>query len=265
MSPATQYAAACGTGLFVGFLTELLQLVGPRDADFSDLILNGVGVVLAVTWWCTFDERLDGTPIRRKGGRIVLRIVAIAGFVVSLYPLIPVWEAYRERDDRLPVLFSFDTASQGRFMASHLAVFERVAPPDGWGGEIPEQVLRLRFSRYEGGFLMLNEPYGDWRGHDALVIDLFHPGTRRIELGIGIDDQLRPRRYRDRFNARFPVEPGFNRLRFPIAEIAAAPPEHELNIADIKRMALYPVDPVGGYEIYLGPVRLEATSSTSPD
>ncbi|NIM02243.1 MAG: hypothetical protein GTN89_15980, partial [Acidobacteria bacterium] len=97
LSPATQYAAACGTGLFVGFLTELLQLVGPRDADFSDLILNGVGVVLAVTWWCTFDERLDGTPIRRKGGRIVLRIVAIAGFVVSLYPLIPVWEAYRER------------------------------------------------------------------------------------------------------------------------------------------------------------------------
>ncbi len=264
LSAAFQYAGVFGLALFLSFLTELIQMLGPRDADFSDLALNGVGAALAVLWWVTFDRRFDGTSVRRRSGRVVLRIVAIVVFLAFLSPLIRVWEAYREREDRLPILYSYDSPSQQRFMSSLLAVFEPVAPPAAWDADPPDPVLHLRYSRYEGGVLILNEPYGDWRDYSALVVDVFHPGTDKIEIGIGVDDSLRPRRYRHRFNARIWLEPGLNRLRFPIEEIAAGPVERELNVARIKRIVVFAVHPVGGFELYLGPIRLEATPSTSP-
>ncbi len=120
-----------------------------------------------------------------------------------------------------------------------------------------------------GGALVFNEPYPDWTGHTALVLELFHPGERPIEFGVRIDDRKRAVRHIDRFNRLVVLKPGLNRLRIPMEEIVAGPAERELDISSIDRIVVFAIDPVGDYEIYIGPVLLETgetvTSSTSPD
>jgi hypothetical protein len=51
-------------------------------------------------------------------------------------------------------------------------------------------------------------------------------------------------------------------------EIVAGPTERELDISSIERVIVFPIDPIGGYEIYLRRILLETeeivTSSRSP-
>lgn len=266
---AAQYAGTFGIALFIGVVTEWVQMLGPRDADPWDLMLNGVGVVLALVWWGTFDRRLDGATIRRAGGRIAFRAVAIVVTLAFLAPLVGVANAYRERAKRFPVLFSFETTSQEKFMDTRFAWFEITPAPDAWTSDSPERVAHVSFSPRAGGALVLNETYPDWTGHTALVLQLFHPGERSIKFGVRIDDRMHSVKYNDRFNWFVSLEPGLNRLRIPMEEIVAGPAERELDISSIQRVIFFPVDPVGDYEIYIGPLLLETgktvTSSTSPD
>ena len=109
---AAQYAGTFGVALSVGVATEWVQMLGARDADPWDLARTGVGVAVALVWCGTFDSRLDGARIRRAGGRIAFRAIAIAVVLAFLAPLVGVANSYRERTDRFPVLFSFETTSQ---------------------------------------------------------------------------------------------------------------------------------------------------------
>ncbi len=269
LGPGAQYAGAFAFALILGVATEWVQMIGPRDADLWDLARNGVGAALALVWWGSFDRRLDGAAIRRAGSRVAFRCVAVVIVLAFLAPLIGVVNAYRERASRFPVLFSFETMSQARFMNTRLAWYEFAPAPDAWDIDPPERVAHISFSPLKGGALVFNEPYPDWTGHTALVFELFHPGARTIKVGLRVDDGTRSLLHGDRFNRHLFLEPGLNRLRVSMEEIVAGPAERELDISSIERIILYAVDPIGGYEIYLGPVLLEADetviSLTSPD
>ena len=264
LAPVWHYGGAFSVALILGGLTELYQMIGPRDADFWDLARNFAGAALALVWCGTFDRRLDSTTIRR-GNRVAYRAGALILGLIFLAPAVGVWSAYRERTDRFPVLFSFETASQASFMYKRLAWFEFISAPDGWPGDPPERVAHVIFGPLGGGALVFNEPHPDWSGHAALVLELFHPGERTIEVALRIDDEMDSERYQDRFNRRLFLEPGFNRIRIPMEEILAGPAERELDTSSIDRLILFAVEPVGGYEVFLGPLRLEpgktATSS----
>jgi len=269
MGAVAQYVGTFTIALILGVATEFVQMIGPRDADPWDLVRNGVGAAFALVWCGTFDRRLDGTTIRRAAGRIAFRAVAIAVVLIFLAPLVGVAHAYRERANRFPVLFSFETPSQTKFMNPRRAWFELVPAPDAWSVDAPEWVVHVSFSPLAGGALVFNEPYPDWTGHTALVLALFHPGERPINVGLRIDDRHRAVRHIDRFNRHVFLEPGLNRLRIPMEEIVAGPAERELDISSIDRFVIFVVDPVGDYEIYIGPILLETEetviSSTSPD
>jgi hypothetical protein len=265
LGPRAQYAGALGIALILGVVTEWVQMIGPRDADLWDLARDGVGAALALIWWGSFDRRFDGTAIRRAGSRAVFRSVSVLILLFSLAPLVGVMNAYRERADRFPMLYSFDTSSQTRFVKTRLSWYEFVPAPDAWNNESPQRVAHVSFSPLKGGALIFNEPYPDWTGHTALVFELFNPAPRTIEVGLRVDDGVRSLLHGDRFNRHLFLEPGFNRQRIAMEEIVAGPTERELDISLIARIIVYAVDPVGGYEIYLGAVLLEpVTSSTSP-
>jgi hypothetical protein len=263
-----QYLGAFAGALFVGVATEFIQMLGRRDADLSDLARNVVGATLALVWWCTFDSRLDTMPVRRRIGRVALRGIVVVVLLALLAPLVGVAAAYRERNNRVPVLYSFETPTQARFMKARLAWYQLIAAPDSWALDSPEWVARIVFRPLAGGALVLNEPYPDWTGHEALSFEFFVPGEREIEIGIRIDDRRHPVPFGQRFNRRVDLEPGFNSLRIPMEEIVADPIERDLDISSIRRIIVFPIDPVGGHEIYLRRVFLEpqtiVTSSKSP-
>ena len=171
-----QYLGAFVLALSLGLATELIQLVGPRDADAWDLIRNGLGAACALAWWPTFDRRFDGALVRRRRVRFLLRGAVVLAVLVSALPVVGVVRAYHDRGQRFPVLYDFQTASQEPFMSTRQAWWRFTPPPPGWGEAAPGSVAHIYFRQLAGSSVALMEPYPDWTGHDALVFDVFHAG-----------------------------------------------------------------------------------------
>jgi hypothetical protein len=257
LGPVSEYGVALALGLLCGFLTEFAQIRGPRNADLVDLVRNGAGVFIALVWWATFDRRLDGSVIRRARARVMVRCAAVALGLVFMVPLIGVAGAYLDRGERFPVLFSFEERSEEKFILTRLAAFEFVPPPDAWSTDPPPRVARLSFAGLNGGAVVFHEPVADWSAHTALTFELFHPGEEPIEVGIRVDDVEKAFLYKDRYNRWLVLDPGVNKFRIPLEEIASGPTDRRLDLTSIDRFLVFAVDPVGGYEVYLGPVALD--------
>ena len=118
--------------------------------------------------------------------------------------------------------------------------------------------MHIRFSDLGGGAIVFKEPYPDWSDYSVLILELFHAGEGWIELGLRIDDQHHSRQLTDRYNRHLTLAPGVNRFRIPLDEVLRGPAERELDLQRIERIVLFPVDPVGGFELFLAPIRLEA-------
>lgn len=269
LTTRSQYVTAFITALGLAVATEWFQMLGPRNADLWDLARNAVGSAMALVVWATLDRRLDGTRFRGARSRHAWRLVALAGFIAFLVPLVNVAVAYRDRAARFPVLYDFEARSERLFITPRLAWYEFIPAPEGWVEAQGTRVAHITFSPLGDGALIFAEPHPDWEGHDALVFEFFHPGPETLEFGLRIDDQHRAVRYIDRFNRHVFVKPGFNRVRIAMEEIVAGPAERDLDVSSIVRVVIFPVDPAGGYEFYLGRILLESegtlTSATSRD
>lgn len=254
-----QYLAALVLALGLGLTTEWIQMIGPRDADAWDLFRNVLGAVCAVAWWPTFDRRFDGTQLRVRRNRFLLRAAVTLVFLVTAVPLAPIVESYVDRWRRMPVLFDFGHDNQAQFMNARRALWEFTPAPTDWPGEAPDQVVRVSFSHFVGSALVLMEPYPDWSGHDAFYFDIFHPGAGTLEFGLRIDDKHFSRRWSDRFGRHVFLEPGYNRVTIPLDDVLNGPFDRQLDLERMARIVLYPVEPAGGYELYFGPVGLVST------
>ena len=91
------------------------------------------------------------------------------------------------------------------------------------------------------------------------------PGEDPVEIGILVEDEFRWPRWSDRFGRKVSLEPGLNHVRIPIDDVLHGPTDRLLDLTRIKRILLYPIEPAGGYPLYLGTIRLAEASSTSPD
>jgi hypothetical protein len=259
-----QYIAALVIALGLGLATELIQMVGPRDADAWDLFRNVLGAVCAIVWWPTFDRRFKDSPVRAGRNPFLLRLAVVAAFLVTALPLIGVTQAYVERWPRMPVLFDFSSENQARFMKARHVWWKFSPPLPAWTGNAPEHAARVSFSHFAGSALVFMEPTPDWTGHETFYFEVFHPREGTLEFGVRIDDQHYSRRWSDRFGRNVFLEPGFNRIEIPLDDVLHGPVDRLLDLERIQRIVLYPVDPVGGYELYFGSVGLVRSSSTSP-
>ena len=256
-----QYLGVFGISLGLNLLTELVQLLGPRDADLWDLLSNGIGTVCALAWLATCDRRLDGKRVRERPLQPLLRAGVVIALIASLIPLIATVNAYRERERRMPVLFDFASSSQKRFLRTKLSWYEFVVPPASWGEAPPPLAMSVSFSELIGGVIVFIEPFSDWSAYDALEFDILHPGHGRIELGLRIDDQHESLRMVDRFARHLFLDPGVNHISIPMKDIERAPAGRLLDLARMRRIVMFPVEPTGDYRIYLGPIRLEGERS----
>lgn len=264
IGPYAQYLGAFAVALGLGLATELIQMIGPRDADPWDLFRNGVGAACALVLCMTFDRRFDGTRLRGKWGRAVFRGIVVVALISSAAPLIDVAAAYRDRSRRMPVLYDFSSRSQARFMHARRASWQFTTAPVSWADARSRLVAHVRFGDYVGSALIFNEPFPDWTGQDTLVFEIFHPGEARIKVGIRVDDQHEHIRGRDRFGQHVFLDPGFNRIRVPLDAVLHGPADRLFDLKKVKRMVLFPVEPVGDYELYLGSIALTTESSKSP-
>ncbi len=96
----------------------------------------------------------------------------------------------------------------------------------------------------------------DWRGYRELAFDVYNPADA-FELSLRVDDNLPAPRHDDRYNGALRMEPGWNRVRVPLAEIEHGARNRPLNMDKIRRLIFFIDHPPKARVFFLDWVRLE--------
>lgn len=248
-----QAAVIMGVTLVVGAAIEWLQagLLGSRD--WLDLARDGLGAALALGFLAPYRSRWPA-PFGRRG-RVVLA-------VLSLVALLPMTVALADdllARHQMPLLAGFETPLEMvRWSGSAPQTRERRVHCRGrWGLRV-----NLGSERYSG--VSLKHAPGDWQRYAALQLAVFIPDDDVLELTVRIHDRQHrdtsPQLYHDRFNRRFRLQPGWNRVVIPLAEVAAAPRGRSLDLAHIAGVGIFATSLPNPRTVYLDDVRLLAAA-----
>ncbi len=234
--------------LLIGGLTELLQGGVGRSPDLADVARDLLGGLTALAFFVPGRCRIP-LPIRRvlQGG-------------VLLVLLACTWPLAKSVTDELlalkqfPVLADFETPFESGRMGGNSRYRVDLGTTAHGRGALR---VELNTNRYSGVYLK-HFP-GDWRGFGQLGLEVYNPSTEPLELHFRIHDRPHrdhKNRYSDRFNTRFILQPGWNPIRVSLAEVAAAPRDRDLDLAQVQGVGLFAAKLEQPVVIYLDYLRL---------
>lgn len=208
--------------LLLGSMIEVIQPFFGRSAAIKDVWQNILGASITVA-------------LAAPGGaprRILVSVVAIVLFLEMHKPVTSLWDRGVARI-QFPVLSDFSTMFEHRRWSS--------GQPDDSIARVGQRSLRvdLKPARYAG--TTLRRSFGDWGKYDTLEFSIYVPdGSLGITVSIRDHEHFdRGGAYVDRFNRRFLLQPGWNDVTIPVADIRDAPAERQQNLADLAEFAIF--------------------------
>jgi hypothetical protein len=231
LRPLNRLLFLAGLVFGAGLLIEGLQYGTARSADWQDIGRNMLGCLAAICWTPLLHQNLK--PIALRIGRVtcvLLGMTALLPLGCSLADMILAQRYF-------PVLADFETPLE----------LER------WSGDARrERSTTVRLSgqhalkvmldttRYSG--VSLNTFPRDWRAYRALEIGIFNPDQDLIFMTCRIHDRRHvqgSQHYQDRFNRRYAIQPGWNRIRIPLQDVQAAPEGRSMDLKMVMAIGLF--------------------------
>ncbi len=225
--------------VLLGGMIELIQPYFGRSAAIKDVWQNLLGASITVAL----------SAPRGAARRILVSVVAVVLFLEMHNPVTSLWDRGVARI-QFPVLSDFSTAFEDRRWSS--------GTPDSSIARVGQRSLRvdLQPSRYAG--TTMRRSFGDWNEHNTLEFSIYVPdGSLGITVSIRDHEHLdRGGAYIDRFNRRFLLQPGWNDVSIPVADIRDAPQERQQDLSDIAELAIFTSNLEEERTFYLDRVRL---------
>jgi hypothetical protein len=226
------YVAAWVVATVLGGLGELAQLPGPRDASWSDFFNDALGAACALFAFACFDPVLKPLPASRVR---TFAAASVALAIVIFAPFAWVNAAYLQRRAQLPVLFDPAARTCRVFVFASGADARYVAAPDG---RVELEVRLQPGADYPG--VELTEPWPDWRGHAALVIEVENPGDTPQPINLNIHDAGHDWNFTDRYNAHRVIPPRATEIvRIPLESIAKAPQRRRMDLSRMNAIVMF--------------------------
>lgn len=207
--------------LVLGSLIELIQPYFGRSASFRDIWQNVLGAAIAVALHAP-----RGRTRRLVAGAVIVILAA------ELHvPGTSLWDRGVART-QFPVLSDFSTPLEQRRW---------------WRGTRDTAIARygsaslkveLKPGRIAGTAMVRS--LGDWSQYETLELSIYIPGE---PMGITISARDREhvergKRYSDRFNRQFLLQPGWNEITIPTADIRDAPADRQQNLGEMVELAI---------------------------
>ena len=231
LRPLNRLLLLAGVVFGAGLLIEGLQYGTARSADWQDIGRNMLGCLGAICWTPPLYRNLKPAALWiGRFGCVLLGLLAVAPLGGSLA------DTYLAQRD-FPVLADFETpleldrwsgdAHRERSMAVRLY------------GQYALKVM-LGTTTYSG--VSLNTFPRDWRAYRALEISIYNPDQDVIDMTCRIHDRRHvqgTQRYQDRFNHRYAIQPGWNRIRIPLKDVQAAPEGRSMDLRAVMAVGLF--------------------------
>jgi len=246
-SPGRRDLAVFATTQFVGVAVEFLQSITGRPASLFDLGSNAAGAALGLALHAAWQRRAaPAVPGRSRAAAWLLGAAAVVALLYAAWRPVSAALAYHDRAARLPALAAFDSR-RGLYFVEARGLGSAVAGlPAPLARSPGERALAIAYDPAHPPQLELREPWPDWRGRGALVLELAHEGDAELELVLRVMDAGHDWSVEDRLNLPLAV-PAAGRitLRVPLGTLREAPARRDMDLDRIANLLLFAPEPDG--------------------
>lgn len=211
-----------------GGAIEVAQALVDRHPSWQDLWADALGA--AATLLAFSLPEWPAGPARRAGWAGVVILLAAA----AVQPLVVLIDSYAQRR-QWPVLADFEQPleiTRWEFRGVRAA---RSATHARRGAE----ALRLQFNPGKYAAATYIWPLPNWSPYGQLEGELWLDGEEPLRLFVKIEDLNHNGRISDRFERPMLLQPGWNRLKIPLSEVAQSAGGRRLDLGHISRLQLY--------------------------
>jgi len=184
----------------LGATIELVQQLSGRGGSFSDLVMNGSGIVSGGIAYCLFKAKLNWTV------RLPLAILAIGSIAWAIHkPAVFAFAEFIEKP--LPTLNDFNAMGSGIKLLPRHTEIDIGNHAQVWP-ENSSQSLKVSFGRGLWPSVVFQEPPLSWCDYDTFVFDVYSPMSKAVRLYVRIDDESINFPDHSFMTARRMIEPG---------------------------------------------------------
>ena len=235
--------------LLLGLAIEYLQTFIGRDFSLQDLLFDLNGSLLAL---CGLIG--SRTLLFHKWPK---RIMYALTTLLSCYAIAPLAIAVVDEINmkrNFPVLAGFDNQLEVDRWKGRIEIGKLISEKGD------DNVLRVQLTTNHYSGVALVYFHRDWRSYKQLQFELFNPGRTPLALTIRIHDDkhypLGRGDYDDRFNRQLTMEPGWNNIAIELEDVAEAPANRTMDLANIQTFGFFSIDLPKARDIYLDELKL---------
>jgi hypothetical protein len=160
--------------------------------------------------------------------------------------------------NQFPQINSFDSQHELQQIYANPAIVKnrQVDSPSVDGGH----ALQIIFGTKKYAGFRLVGPYGDWTKYEYLTMDFYNPESEPLEIALRISDRKHDNgvyKFEDRFNRRFQLTAGWNKVRIGINEIRNAPLKREMDMDEISGFGIFVEQLQRSRQLYWDNIHLE--------
>lgn len=252
------YLYAAAVTIAIGVFAEAAQIPGPRDAEFSDLLVDATGAIGALGLIALF----DGGMRRRLGDRAFAGVVLVgaASLTSALGPTAWLSYVWVSQHRAAPVLLDFESHWERAVFSQSPGHRPDVVPaPAGW--PIDGHVAHVRESARYGTLIRLT-PYPDWSGYGSLSFIAASGDGSTEEVLVSVRDVRRQgERHNNRFDRTIEVGPEPKRFRISLDDVRATAGDRPFDLVHVESLTLDADRPHRPISLYFDDFRLEPARS----
>jgi len=242
--PITHYLISLVCSVNLALFSEIIQILGPRDADIGDLVRDIIGIVVFLGIYATFDSKLNNSIKKPKiYNNNLIRIILPVIIIIPLIPGIKGSLSYFHRSRQFPAINSFDSNLERQYMEISNADVDFVNPPPGFKTRAHKKVCEIVFHPAQYPGIKILEPEPDWSLYQTLKLDVYSETDSDIVLAIAIADRSHNHEFNDRYTQTFTIKTGINEISISLEDIKKAPKNREINIKEIASILIFLVKP----------------------
>lgn len=235
--------------LFIGIITELIQVKFDRTPDIGDLGRDVLGAFLAFFFFASSRFQISKKFLR------ISQIILIFLFLFALYPLTRSLVDEKISYIQFPILSDFETPFEKyRWDAYHVNIgIDRTHARSGKAS----LKVKLNTNKYTGVFLKFFP--SNWKGYTSFNFSIYNPEPDSLMITCRINDSYHWKRdyeYSDRFNERYYLKSGWNDISISLENIKKAPKSRYMDLAKIDLIGIFAVRLPKPRTIYIDGVKL---------
>jgi hypothetical protein len=147
--------------------------------------------------------------------------------------------SYAGRNGAYPRVVDMTDGWQQRFIEVRDSLLFIGMPPTQWKSRNERITAMVLFDAVPGAGVMVHEPYTDWRGYNALQIEVYSELDLPREIVLRVDDKRREKAAGDRTDLTMVVKPGYNLYQIPMEAIRNGPDGRQLRLHKIRRVGVF--------------------------